>query len=47
MDEHYPDPQGAQFFTALDDEPVAYARNETNLGHTANYEKRLELLARA
>lgn len=43
VDDCYPDPQVAQFFTELDDERVNYVRNETNLGITANYEKCLEL----
>lgn len=43
VDDHYPDPQVAEWFAGLDDDRITYVRNETNLGITDNYRRCLEL----
>jgi glycosyltransferase involved in cell wall biosynthesis len=43
VDDGYPDPTVAQWFSELDDPRVEYHRNETNLGANRNYTRALEL----
>jgi glycosyltransferase involved in cell wall biosynthesis len=43
VDDGYPDPSVAQWFSELDDARVEYHRNEVNLGANRNYTRALEL----
>lgn len=43
VDDGYPDPSIAQWYAGLDDERIAYHRNEENLGANANYRRALSL----
>jgi len=43
VDDGYPDPEPARWFTAIDDPRVTYLRNPTNLGANGNYRRCLEL----
>lgn len=43
VDDGYPDPEPARWFSELDDSRVTYLRNDVNLGANGNYRKCLEL----
>lgn len=45
VDDGYPDPEPARWFSELSDQRVSYQRNEFNLGANANYRKCLDLAA--
>ncbi len=44
VDDGYPDPEPARWFSEIDDARVSYQRNESNLGANGNYRKALELV---
>lgn len=44
IDDGYPDPEPARWFSQLDDRRVTYLRNEENLGANGNYRKAVELV---